>query len=618
MKKNLGFRDVWHPFMKTKAARIMRLTFFFLLLGLLQVAANSYSQNNKLNLEMKNVKVSDVLQAIENQSKYRFAYSSELIDLDREIDVSIKNQTIGEILNAVFAGTTVNYEIDERLVMLYSEGEKAISQQNISVSGKVTDLSGLPLPGVTVVIKGTTKGTITDTDGNYSFSNVQGDAILVFSFVGMKTQEISLNGKSTVNVVMEEDAIGIEEVVAVGYGIIKKSDLTGSVSAIKEDDFNPGTNGSLEQLVAGKVAGVQITQNSAEPGGGISVRIRGVTSVNAGNEPLYVIDGLPIDNTPMLSGGGAAGVDGNQARNPLNSLNPNDIASIEILKDASATAIYGARGANGVILVTTKKGKKGKASVNYDFNVGVQTVKNRYDLLSTSEYMQVINELSVAEGKNTIFSSSDISNITGTDWQDEVLRTAMVQDHNISVAAGNENTSFFASFNYFNQDGVVENTGIEKYIGRVNVEQKIGDKAKIGVNLNTSVIYDNNAIDNTGINESAGPIYSALLYDPTESVYDENGELTLSSELTVQNPVRLIKGIDSRNVTNRTFGTAYVEYNITDNLQAKFNFGNDRATSRRDIYNSRITYFGSGAGGACKHCFPGTLQCSSRIHNDIQ
>ncbi|WP_321343032.1 TonB-dependent receptor [uncultured Draconibacterium sp.] len=579
----------------------MKLTCLLVMIALVQVSANTYAQSTKLTLNMKNARLAELFEQIEENSEFRFFYDSDEIDLSHQLTIHTEESNIDQILTLAFSETNYSYEIIDRHIIVKNSGfsdrsELGRADQN-QVSGLVTDVDGIPLPGVTIVVKGTTLGTVTNADGHYSLANIDGDAILQFSFVGMKSQEIAVSEKTVLNVVMEEDAIGIEEVVAVGYGIIKKSDLTGSVSAIKEDEFNPGANGSMEQLVAGKVAGVQITQNSAEPGGGISVRIRGVSSVNAGNQPLYVIDGLPIDNSPMLSGGGATGLGSSQPRNPLNSLNPNDIASIEILKDASATAIYGARGANGVILVTTKKGKKGKASINYDFNIGVQSVNDRYDLLTTGEYMLVMNELSVAEGRVPVFSSSDMTGTIGTDWQDQVLRTALIQEHNISVATGNENTSFFASFNYFNQEGVVNNTGIEKYIGRVNVEQKIGEKTKLGVNLNTSLINDNNSLDNTGINESAGPIYSALLYDPTESVYDENGDITLSSELTVQNPVRLIEGIDSRNVTNRTFGTAFVEYNITNDLQAKFNFGNDRATSRRDIYNSRITFFGSAAGG---------------------
>ncbi len=594
-RREYGLRDDF-----LKIYRIMKLTCLFLLAVFMQVSAATYAQKTKLSVSGQNMSIEQVLGQIEDQSEFSFFYNNREVDLSKEVTLDVRNKPVDEIMNYLMDQTGLSYTVNNKLIIIHKSQKSelgSLTSQSQKVSGKITDSSGQPLPGVTVLIKGTTQGTITDYDGNYTIDGVPTEGVLVFSFVGMRTEEVPVAKNTLINVTMKEDAIGIEEVVAVGYGVIKKSDLTGAVSAIKEDDFNAGVNGSMEQLVAGKVAGVQISQYSAEPGGGISVRIRGVSSVNAGNDPLYVIDGLPVDNSGMFSGGGAANIGKNQARNPLNSLNPNDIASIEILKDASATAIYGARGSNGVILITTKRGKQGKTTVSYNTNLGVQSVKDRYDLLTSQEYMQVINELSVAEGKGTVFSPSDVASIEGTDWQDQIFRTALIQEHNLSATAGDDNTTFFASLNYFNQEGVIKNTGIEKYIGRVNLEHKIGERAKIGINLNTSLINDNNSIDNSGDNEGGGPLYAALLYDPTEPVYDENGELTISSNLTVQNPVRLIKGISSKSVTNRTFGTAYVEYNVANNLQAKLNFGTDRATSRRDIYNSRLTFHGSGAGG---------------------
>ncbi|RIJ50456.1 SusC/RagA family TonB-linked outer membrane protein [Maribellus luteus] len=583
-----------------KMLKIMKLTVFLMLVSFVGVfASETYSQTTKLSLKVEKISLEEFLIRIEDQSEFRFFYTGN-IDIDKRVSGEFKNKNIIEILDDIKEEAGIHYEVMGKQIILSPENMnakvKSIQQQK-SVSGRVTDEKGEPLPGVTVLFKGTTNGTVTSFNGEYTLTDVTEGTVLQFSFVGMTMQEVVVGAQVSINVVMVANAIDIDEVVAVGYGVIKKSDLTGAVSAIKEDEFNAGVNGSIEQLVAGKVAGVQISQYSAEPGGGISVRVRGVTSVNAGNDPLYVIDGLPVDNSSMFSGGGAASVGRNQARNPLNSLNTNDIESIEILKDASATAIYGARGANGVILITTKKGKQGQTTINYNINLGVQSVKDRYDLLTSQEYMKVINELSVAEGKGTIFSPSDMASIAGTDWQDQIFRTALIQEHNLSATAGDDNTTFFASFNYFNQEGVIKNTGIEKYIGRINLEQKIGEKTQIGINLNTSLINDNNSIDNSGDNEAGGPLYAALLYDPTEPVYDENGELTISSNLTVQNPIRLVKGISSKNVTNRTFGTAYIEYNVSDNLQAKLNFGTDRATSRRDIYNSRLTFHGSGTGG---------------------
>lgn len=593
---------VLYPHIK-KLLLIMRLSVLLILIAVFTSTASVYSQVTKLTLKMENARLSEVFDAIEKQSEFYFFYNRDYFNDDRIVSVDVENKLVDEVLKELLKGEAITWEIFDRNILLripeapLTTAQQELIQQQPAVFGTVTDESGLPLPGVTVLIKGTTQGTVTNADGNYALTDIPEDATLVFSFVGMQTQEIAIVGKTLINVTMVVDAIGIEEVVAVGYGTLRKSDITGAVASMREDQFNPGTFPSIEQLILGKSSGVSVMQNSSEPGGGISVRIRGVTSANAGSEPLYVIDGLPIDNSPLLGGGGTAGIGYNQPRNPLNSLNPNDIESIEILKDASATAIYGSRGANGVILITTKKGKTGQTGISYSGNAGVQTAENRYDLLNSQEYMRAMNEISIAEGRTAIFTEDQINTISGTDWQDVILRNALVQDHTVSVTGGREKTKFFASFNYYNQEGIILNTGIERYTGRINLEQEISSRLNFGINFNTSVIKDNNSIDNSAINEFAGPLYSALLYDPTESIYDESGELTRSSALTVQNPMRLIRGISSHNLTNRTMGTTYFTYNITNDLQAKINLGTDRINTRRDIYNSRLTFFGNTTGG---------------------
>ena len=475
---------------------------------------------------------------------------------------------------------------------------RAILEQTIT--GTVTDgESGDALPGVNILAKGTSTGTVTDVEGNYRLTVADDVATLVFSSIGYTTQEVTINGRSVIDLALTADVQSLSEVVVVGYGTVEKSDLTGSVSSLKPEDFNPGANVSVDQMMQGRAAGVQVSQTSSEPGGGMSIRIRGASSINAGNEPLYVIDGLPIDNSPLLSGGGAAGLGSNQnPRNPLNALNPNDIESIEVLKDASATAIYGSRGANGVILVTTKKGNREKVSVNYDVYGGSQAVYEKMDLLTTQEYIAGINGISDDLGEGPVFSTDDINRIgNGTDWQDQIYRSAPVWNHNLSASGGDEKTTFFTSLNYFDQDGIIKNSGIKKYIGRINLERDFGDRVKVGININTSLVKDNNNVDGININESAGPIYTALLYDPTEPILDNDGNFTQSSNLTINNPLSLIEGVKSNTETNRTFGNIYIDYNITDALNARLNFGSDRQTSRRDIYNSTLTFNGEAAQG---------------------
>ncbi len=483
--------------------------------------------------------------------------------------------------------------------ILATEYIRSVSPEQ-TISGTVTnEETGEGVPGATVLAIGTTKGTVTDSDGKYTITLDDNVTTLRFSSIGYVAQEVLIEGRSQIDIQLVPDITSLSEVVVIGYGSVEKSDVTGAVSSLSEDDFNPGANSSIDQLMIGKIAGVQINQTSSEPGGGLSIRIRGASSINAGNEPLYVIDGFPIDNSTLLPGGGVAQTGNNQnPRNPLNALNPSDIESIEILKDASATAIYGSRGANGVILVTTKKGSRGGINITYDFYGGTQSVYEKMDIMNTEEYINGINGISIDRGDGPVFTDADIKAIgAGTDWQDQIYREAPIFNHNLSASGGDENTNFFVSLNYFDQEGIIINSGIEKYIGRVNLERSIGDKAKIGVNINTSLIKDENNVDGLNINEVAGPIYTSLLYDPTEPIFDDEGNFTQSPNLTINNPLSVAEGVSSENETNRTLGNLFIEYNFTPELSGKLNFGSDRQISRRDIYNSTKTIRGGAANG---------------------
>lgn len=560
----------------------------------------------KISMNLQEKSLAEFFKQVESKTDFKFTYTDNLVDLRQAITVVENNKSIYDLLVAVAMQTHLNFvQVNENIHVKVQKGNsdnkavKVVQKADINVSGVVKDGTGQPLPGVTVLVKGTTTGTVTELDGSYTLSAPEG-AVLVFTFVGYVVQEINVGNQSIIDVTLREDETSLDEVVVVGYGTVKKSDLTGSVSSLKEKDFNPGANASVDQLMLGRSAGVQINQTSSEPGGGVSVRIRGSSSLNAGNEPLYVIDGLPIDNnTTLSSSGGGTGTGSNlNPRNPLNSINPNDIASIEILKDASATAIYGSRGANGVILITTKRGTKGKVSVNYDFNSGSQTVPNKLEVLSTGQYIQFMNDLAMEEGRNPEFLSSDIAAIgQGTDWQDQIYRTAPMSSHNVSASGGDENTTFFSSLNYFDQEGVLKRSGIKKYIARVNVERKLGSKVVLGINLNTSLVKDENSIDGVNNNEDAGPINSSLLYDPTEPIFSSNGEFSQSKNLTINNPMSLVQGISSSNLTNRTMGSIYLNYTIIEGLNAKLNFGSDRQSARRDLYNSKLTLIGASANG---------------------
>ncbi len=473
--------------------------------------------------------------------------------------------------------------------LYFQVGERSV------VTGKVVNDKGSSLSGVSIKVKGRESGTTTDAYGNFSLTLPDGNAALVFSNIGYAEQEINLAGRSTVNVTLIETSKELDDVVVVGYGTVRKRDLTGSVTSLDSRKLNPGIQVSVDQMIQGRAAGVQVTQTSSEPGGGVAIRIRGVASLSAGNDPLYVIDGLPIDNT-LVTPGSAVTLD-RSPRNPLNSMNPGDIESIEILKDASATAIYGSRGANGVILITTKKGKAGGISVNYDASAGVQSVANKLDLLNATQYMTFLNDLNKDQALAPLFTDQEVAAAgKGTDWQEEIFRNAPVQNHQLSFSGGAQTTRYYASFNYLNQQGIIINSGIQRYTGRLNLSHSV-NKFNFGMNLNTGVVKDDFIPSGVSINQVAGVLATATQMMPTLPVLSPDGSFAQTTLVDLDNPVGLAKGVDDFAETNRTFGNVFVEYSLLESLKAKINVGTDRQTSRRDSYVSRITKRGQRAGG---------------------
>ncbi len=456
--------------------------------------------------------------------------------------------------------------------------------QEIQIKGKVVDDTGVAIPGVSILVVGTQNGTITDMDGYYNL-NAPSNGKLEFRFIGFKDEIIEINNRTMIDVVLQNELTELDQVVVVGYGTVKKSDLTGSVVSLSKDDLNEGVTANVNQMLSGRAPGVQVYQNSSEPGGGVNIQIRGVSSITAGNEPLYVIDGLPVDNSSPIAGSGTGFGSNLNQRNPLNSINPNDIASIEVLKDASATAIYGSRGANGVIMITTKKGSSGDMKVNYDAYYGMQYVAKKMEVLSAEDYMTVLNELLDAGAVNATEDErvDGISN-GGTDWQDEVMRQAPVQSHNLSFSGGSDKSKYYASFGYFSQDGVVICSGMERYTARLNMESELAKRFKLGVNMNASYVSDDLILSGVVPNEQSGVISSALDFDPTLSVKDEDGNYSVSPFITKDNPVAIANGKDARQKTFRTFGTVYGEYFVMPELSVKLNIGGDISASKKDVF----------------------------------
>jgi TonB-linked SusC/RagA family outer membrane protein len=481
MEKKLKLIIPWSnsPGVK-KMLLCMKLTLVISLVAVLQTwAAVSYSQTTTLSISLKNATVQTVLQQVEDQSEFYFLYSRSLIDVDRTVDVQLKDAKITDVLNTLFRGTDVAYKVDGRQIVLSRKSESSAfdMQQQKTVTGKIIDSTGGGLPGVSVVVKGTTTGTITDLEGNYLLGNVPANATVVFSFVGMRSQEIVVGDKTTINVTLADETIGLEEVVAVGYGVQKKVNLTGSISSVKfgdELDNRPITNGT--QALGGKVSGVWVSQNSGKPGSdGAQLRVRGWGTMNNSN-PLVIIDGV---------------------EGSFEQLNPNDIESMSVLKDAASAAIYGSKAANGVILITTKQGKNNeKLEVNLSSYIGVQSLGRRYDLINNSAESMKLSNLALANGGSSpVFPDNVISafengtdkyKYPNTDWFDELFKPAIIQEHNVSIRGGSQQTSSFLSFNYLNQDGMVPNTNTERYGIRANLETKINSWLKVSGRLNYS------------------------------------------------------------------------------------------------------------------------------------
>lgn len=469
----------------------------------------------------------------------------------------------------------------------------AVAQERIT--GQVLDkLSQAPIPGVSI---STNTGNRVGTDefGKFTLTLAAGDKTLLLSYIGYQNQVVNLTGADYYAINLLSSTEALDEVVVVGYGTAKKSDITGSVASINEKQFNKGVNISPEQLIAGKVAGVQVVQSSGEPGAGISVNVRGMGSINAGNSPLYVVDGFPIDNAVNVSGTGGNFTGMKSARNPLNAINPNDIASIEVLKDASATAIYGSRGANGVILITTKSGSTGGLKMDYDAYYGVQNLQKDIHILNANQYKTVINELIDAGAGTAAQKVGDFQ--SGTDWLGQMYRKgAGVQNHNLSFSGGNENSKYHTSLNYYDQAGLLLNSNNKRYSARVNVEHK-GKLVKVGTNITSAFIQDDYVANGMDLNERAGIIYAAIAYDPTLPVYDASGAYNLSKDMNIDNPFAIANGKTSQSNLYRTMGTIYGEINFLENFTAKLNLGADISNQRRDTYVDRQTIEGRSNAG---------------------
>jgi TonB-linked SusC/RagA family outer membrane protein len=572
----------------------MKFTFLFLFLSLFQLSAN-YSQKSMLRFSMQDATIKEVLSEIEQQSDYTFLFDNTKIDVLHKVDVDFENSDIEEVLNELFYNTEINYKIVKNQILLDNKFQNQ-EFQPIKVTGVVMDEeANEPLPGVNIYIKGTTIGTITDASGNYEIEVPNENATLVFKYIGYKTQEIPVAGNEEINVNLIFEAEYLDEIVVIGYGIVKKIDLTGSLATLKEEDFNRGLVSTPEQMLQGKVAGVKITSNNGEPGAGSNIQIRGMSSISTGQQPLFVVDGIPLDiqsTVPdaMISGGWAMGA----ATSPLNFINPDDIESIDILKDASATAIYGSRGANGVIIITTKKGGTGAPQIKFSTYYSISKIPHIIDVLTAEEFVDArvkyLDGVTVDDENHYGFS---------TNWQDQIFRTAYSHNHNLSVSGGSEKSSYHASFNYLDQQGIIRHSNLDRMTGRINISQKaLNDRFNIDAKITASQVKENRLPIGETTTADGDLLIQAIQANPTMPVYDTaTGELFQVPRII--NPVALLEYNSDETKTNKILASISPSLEIIKGLTYKLNLGLDRSFSeRRNDQYSAYTYPDVGAIGA--------------------
>ncbi len=446
-----------------------------------------------------------------------------------------------------------------------------------TITGTVTDAdNGEPLIGANILVVGTSTGTITDFDGNYEVNVPAGATTLEFSYTGYAAQRVEIGSQTTINIALSAGEV-LEEVVVVGYGTVKKSDLTGSVTSVKEEDFNKGVFTAPDQLIQGKVAGVQVLNNSGQPGGAATVRVRGNASVRAGSTPLFVVDGVPLDGRTPRPGVSSDDIDlgSSPSANPLNFLNPNDIASIEVLKDASATAIYGSRGANGVIIITTKKGRSGDPTIDFSLSAGVSSILKNYDVLNGDQYRAALAEYNLdPAGKD--FGGSE-------DAMDAILRSGLTQNYNFSIGGGSDNGNYRVSAGYLNQEGIIIGSGIKKYTGSLNGTYKFFDSKRLSIDFN--LLASQTAEEIAPIGSNAGftgsLVGQALQWNPTRPLRKANGDLDIELGSTTINPLAMSEAADDRSNITNILGSISPSFKITDNLEYRFLFSINHAVGDR-------------------------------------
>lgn len=590
--------------------------------ALLGVPLQMTAQQQKVSLKLNQVSLKKTLSEIEKRTQYKFSYRDVTLDGCELVTIQKKDVTVAALLSEILGARGLEYKWVQPSTIIVS-AKVTVRQKNrkeSKVTGVVVDTQGNPVIGATVQVPGKNVGTTTDLYGRFTLTVDENDQLEI-SYIGYQT--VRTRSKSNMSIALKEDLESLDEVVVVGYGTQRKRDLTGSIAQLNGDDLKFDGVSSVSQALGGKAAGLYVRQNSAQPGGGIDILVRGAGSVNAGNDPLYIVDGFPIAKLDQPNGGDKKMDPGTQSI--LNFLNPNDIESIEVLKDASATSIYGARAANGVVIITTKRGKTGSAKVSYSYDFSYQKYADIYDILSLREWMQVRNDMTLElymwnnqvtpYGKKTMaeadanpyngvklaypYTASQIATAgEGTDWLGLITRNGCINEHNVNLQGGSDKTQYMLSFNYFDQKGIVRNSGLTRYTLKSNIDQSFLNIFKTGLNLTLTRIENGNTQLGAAEFENSGIIRSAIQMSPEVKAYDaETGTYPVNPLLPkLPNPYSLLTNTD-RGRTNRLIGNVYLEARPLDGLLLRGALGVDHAQLDRKTYQPRTTVNGNANGG---------------------
>ncbi|MDD2437840.1 MAG: TonB-dependent receptor [Massilibacteroides sp.] len=589
----------------------MKITFLCMFVFVSQLFAfTGEAQNAVVELRSENLSIEEFFKEIETQTNYLIVYSTSEIKSNFDISLSKKKAKVSELLDEALKDRGLQYELSDNYIVLSPSTRKETAQQTgKKIVGVVTDIKGESVIGANVVEKGTTNGIITDMDGRFSLT-VSPDAVLSISYIGYQQAEIKVGNQQSFAITLREDTEVLEEVVVVGYGSQLKKTITGAISSVKAKDIEAPNAVSADNLLQGKVAGLIISQNSAQPGTSLSVNIRGKLSPNGSNSPLYVIDGMIVSSesnkaakvgpSGLLNSGLRDGSD----RSPLATLNPNDIASIDVLKDASATAIYGSSAANGVILITTKKGQSGRPKVTYSGSFSMQGVKKYYDMLNAQDFMNLANlgmkeqwlyinryapygkTPAPASGWTVLYDEDQLAQTESYDHFKDVTRTGLINNHNVSFNAGSENFKIYASFNYFDQKSLMKISDLERFSGRINMEANLSKWLKLNLSSMYSLLNANNPSSGMwrGNANEANQTNAALYFSPRLPLQDEYGNLTSPENAMTANPLAW-SYMKDKTTTKRIMFAPNLEIKILPELKANVQLSIDKTDENRDVFS---------------------------------